>query len=119
MKSVFSSQILFHSLRWIFKLGLLNAINLGLACLLVLARLAFEQIPLSDFQFPFYLFLTGLVLMNWVYNLGLVYEWIYHRLWSLELDFKKVETQFFKAGVLMVFIVDVFGLYYYLIWYKA
>ena len=73
MKSAFSSQILLHSLRWIFKLGLLNAINLGLACLLVLARLAFEQIPLSEFQFPFYLFLTGLVLMNWVYNLGLVY----------------------------------------------
>jgi hypothetical protein len=103
---------------WIlFRLILLNALILTGAFTLAILRYFFEPITSFVIQFPFQLYVAALFLTNFVYIIGNIFESIYRRLWEKEIEIREFEKRFFKAGLIVIAIVNIYGIIIYFIAY--
>lgn len=66
-------------------------------------------------RFPLRLYVTTLFLSNLVYVIGNLFETIYNVLWNKKGDMMSFEKKFFKAGLIMILVINSAGILIYLI----
>jgi hypothetical protein len=101
---------------WVLlRLTILNAIILGLIFVIATAQNLIEGTDTFVIRFPLRLYVTTLFLANLVYVIGNTFETIYNALWDKKADIMDFEKKFFKAGLIMVLIINSAGILIYLI----
>ena len=118
MDSQEKSRHILETIGWIIlRLMILNTIILLIAFIIAMTRNIFEPTNMFLIRFPFQLYLTTFFLANLVYIIGNIFETVYQRLWNQKIDFRGFERKFFKAGILMIAIVNIAGILIYFINY--
>lgn len=103
----------------VIRLTIINAIILGLMFVIVSIQNAIEGTGTFVIRFPLRLYLTTLFLANTVYVIGNLFEIIYNMLWDKKVDMIDSEKKYFKAGLIMVLVINITGIIIYLISFKA
>jgi hypothetical protein len=108
------------SVSWvIFRLIILNLIIVLIALLIGYLKQLFEPIVPFMIRFPVKLYILTVMLANLIYLIGNVFEIIYLKIWNKDIQVKEFEKKFFKAGLMMILIVNTFGIIQYFINYFA
>lgn len=93
----------------------MNGLVITAAFTLALLRYLFEPTPVFKINLSFQLLVVAFFLTNFVYILGNLFESIYRLLWNKKIDIREVEKRFFKAGLVMILLVNLFGVLTYLL----
>lgn len=108
------------SIIWvIFRLIILNLIIVLIALLIGYLKQVFEPIDPFMLRFPLKLYIVTIILTNMIYLIGNLFEIIYLKLWDKKINIRDFEKKFFKAGFVMILIVNIFGIIQYFINYFA
>lgn len=101
--------------RMLFSVAILNITLFVLIFILATAQNFVESASILLIRIPLPLYLTALFLTNLVYLFGITMEILYLWLWNRKIELKEFEQKYFKAGLLMTFLVLAFGILSYLI----
>jgi hypothetical protein len=105
---------------WVLlRLTIINAIILGLMFVIATIQNVIEGTDTFVIRFPLRLYVTTLFLANLVYVIGNLFEIIYNVLWDKEVDMMDFEKKYFKAGLIMVLVINTAGILIYLIRFNA
>lgn len=90
-----------------------------IALLIGYLKQIFEPIDPFMIRFPVKLYILTVMLSNLIYLIGNAFEMIYLKLWDKDIQIKEFEKKFFNAGIIMILIVNIFGIFQYFITYIA
>jgi len=100
---------------FIFRITILNLIIVAVVYLLAILHNIVEPPSEIGLRFSFSVYLATLILTNLVYFIGISFELIHSKLWNNPINFKEIEMKFFKAGLLMILIINIAVVIIYLI----
>ena len=111
------TRILFPFVFLLYRVVLLNLIIISLVTVIGFCKNIIEQTNSFLVLIPFQLYVITLFLANFVYFIGIIFEIFYLKLWNRQIHLKDFEYKFFKASIIIVFIVNSAGILIYLINY--
>ncbi|MBA3898995.1 MAG: hypothetical protein H0X62_02110 [Bacteroidetes bacterium] len=103
--------------RILLRFLILNTIIFAVAYVIAMAKFMIHPIGQFESSFPFKMYVSAFFLSNLIYIIGNLYEYIYLKLWAKPIDLAGNEKMFFKAGIIMVGIVNLTGVIIYFIHY--
>ncbi len=111
-------QFFQNGIHILLKITLLNFVVFFITILLDFFRNIIELTPLFQIRFSFQLFVVAVFLGNLVYVVGLFNEIFHILIWKRKLALKTFESKYFKASLVMVGIVFLFGIASYFITFR-